>query len=166
MDLAVTDAAAVGVAWGVVAALARQLAYQLSAVHLVRGVEEQAQGELAVEDDMFQRLPTRSVGIAGSDGLEEGPVFLELKTYRFRAHSMYDAELYRSKEEVERWKERDPIPTFTAKLRGEGTLADADWSEIERTVAAEVAEAVAFAEAGPWEPVEDLLKDVHTPVTP
>jgi TPP-dependent pyruvate/acetoin dehydrogenase alpha subunit len=95
-----------------------------------------------------------------------GPMLLELRTYRFRAHSMYDAELYRGKEEVERWKERDPIITFTTKLQSEGTLSEADRATAEREVAAEVAEAVAFAEAGLWEPVEDLLKDVHTPAVP
>jgi pyruvate dehydrogenase E1 component alpha subunit len=95
-----------------------------------------------------------------------GPRLMELRTYRFRPHSMYDAELYRGKEEVERWKERDPIATFDARLRREGVLTDADRETVEREVAAEVAEAVAFAEAGPWEPVEDLLKDVHTPAVP
>jgi TPP-dependent pyruvate/acetoin dehydrogenase alpha subunit len=89
-------------------------------------------------------------------------MLLELRTYRFRAHSMYDAELYRGKDEVEEWKKRDPIATFAAKLREEGKLTDADREDTEREVVAEVAEAVAFAEAGPWEPVEDLLKDVHT----
>jgi pyruvate dehydrogenase E1 component alpha subunit len=91
-----------------------------------------------------------------------GPALLELRTYRFRAHSMYDAELYRGKDEVEGWKVRDPIPTFAARLQAEGLLADAEREAVEREVAARVAEAVAFAEAGPWEPVEDLLKDVHT----
>jgi pyruvate dehydrogenase E1 component alpha subunit len=96
-----------------------------------------------------------------------GPRLLELRTYRFRAHSMYDAELYRGREEVERWKERDPVATFTAKLQAEGSPAHPDLAAVEREVAAEVAGAVAFAEAGPWEPVADLLKDVHTPaVTP
>lgn len=93
----------------------------------------------------------------------DGPRLLELRTYRFRAHSMYDAELYRGKEEVERWKERDPTATFAAKLQGEGLLTDADCATAEREAIAEVAEAVAFAEAGSWEPVADLLKDVHTP---
>jgi pyruvate dehydrogenase E1 component alpha subunit len=95
-----------------------------------------------------------------------GPQLLELRTYRFRAHSMYDAELYRGKEEVERWKERDPLTTFATQLRAESALTDADQTNAEREVAAEVAEAVAFAESGAWEPVEDLLKDVHTPEVP
>jgi pyruvate dehydrogenase E1 component alpha subunit len=76
---------------------------------------------------------------------------------------MYDAELYRSKDEVEQWKQRDPIKTFAARLKAEGKLSDADEAAMEQTVAAQVAEAVAFAEAGEWEPVADLLKDVHTP---
>ena len=96
----------------------------------------------------------------------DGPFLLELRTYRFRAHSMYDPELYRGKEEVEQWKQRDPIATFIARLRDMGLLSDADLAALETAVAEEIAEAVAFAEAGPWEPVEDLTKDVYTPVTP
>ena len=95
----------------------------------------------------------------------DGPRLLEARTYRFRAHSMYDAELYRSKEEVEQWKARDPIPVFARRLREWGLLADADLAALEKDVAAEVAEAVAFAEAGPWEPVEDLTKDVYTAIS-
>jgi pyruvate dehydrogenase E1 component alpha subunit/2-oxoisovalerate dehydrogenase E1 component len=91
------------------------------------------------------------------------PFLLECRTYRFRAHSMYDPELYRSKEEVARWKERDPIDTFAARLRGWGLLSGPDLRKIEQEAAAEIGEAVAFAEAGPWEPVEDLMKDVMTP---
>ncbi len=93
----------------------------------------------------------------------EGPCFLEFRTYRFRAHSMYDPELYRSREEVEQWKKRDPLVTYEARLRQWGLLTDAEKAKIEAAVDAEVAEAVAFAEAGPWEPVEDLTKDVYTP---
>jgi pyruvate dehydrogenase E1 component alpha subunit len=97
---------------------------------------------------------------------EAGPFLLEARTYRFRAHSMYDAELYRSKEEVEQWKKRDPIATYDARLREWGLLAEAEREEMEASVGQDVAEAVAFAEAGPWEPAEDLLKDVLTPVSP
>jgi pyruvate dehydrogenase E1 component alpha subunit len=92
----------------------------------------------------------------------EGPFLLEARTYRFRAHSMYDPELYRTKEEVEQWKKRDPITTFTAWLRDRNLLREADLADLEKTVATEIAETVAFAETGPWEQVEDLLKDVHT----
>jgi len=95
-----------------------------------------------------------------------GPFFLEARTYRFRAHSMYDPELYRTKEEVGQWKRRDPILTFTEHLRNAKSLDEKSLVELEATVANEIAHAVAFAEASPWEPVEDLLKDVHTPVLP
>jgi pyruvate dehydrogenase E1 component alpha subunit len=93
----------------------------------------------------------------------DGPYLLEFRTYRFRAHSMYDPELYRKKDEVEQWKRRDPIATFEARLRQWGLLTDEEKAQIESAVDAEIAEAVAFAEAGPWEPVEDLTKDVYTP---
>jgi pyruvate dehydrogenase E1 component alpha subunit len=93
----------------------------------------------------------------------DGPFLLELRTYRFRAHSMADPDRYRSKEEIERWKERDPISALANRLREQKTPTEADLERIEAEVAAEVREAVEFAEAGPLEPVEDLLKDVVTP---
>jgi pyruvate dehydrogenase E1 component alpha subunit len=92
-----------------------------------------------------------------------GPRFLEARTYRFRAHSMADPELYRSKEEVERWKQHDPIATLVARLQQAGSLGDADLAALVTAVEAEIDAAVAFAEAGPWEPVEDLTRDVYTP---
>ena len=91
-----------------------------------------------------------------------GPYFIEYRTYRFRAHSMYDAELYRSKDEVAQWKQRDPIVLFEQQLRAQGVLEDADLQKMESTIADEIADAMAFAEAGPWEPLEDLEKDVYT----
>jgi pyruvate dehydrogenase E1 component alpha subunit len=94
----------------------------------------------------------------------EGPFLLELRTYRFRAHSMADPELYRAKEEVEQWKTRDPISLFMGRLRSWRLLDDADLGAIEARVAGQVDEAVRFAEAGPWEPIEDLTRDVYTPV--
>jgi TPP-dependent pyruvate/acetoin dehydrogenase alpha subunit len=96
----------------------------------------------------------------------EGPAFLELRTYRFRAHSMFDAELYRDKSEVEAWKQRDPIATLTASLKERGFATDAVIAAIETSVADEIGRAVQFAEAGTWEPIEDLLKDVYTAVEP
>lgn len=87
-----------------------------------------------------------------------GPQFLELRTYRFRAHSMFDPERYRSKEEVARWKERDPLVTFRERLVAEGLLDDGAIAEIEESAAAEVEAAVAFAEAGTLEPVEQLTR--------
>lgn len=92
-----------------------------------------------------------------------GPMFLELRTYRFRAHSMFDPELYRNKQEVEAWKTRGPIHTFTARLKAQGLLSEDEFLALDAKAQAEVDAAVAFAEAGTWEPVEELLRDVHTP---
>jgi len=95
----------------------------------------------------------------------EGPHFLELRTYRFRAHSMFDPERYRDKSEVEAWKQRCPIATYTALLRQRGVLDDARLAAMEDTVTREVDDAVAFAEAGTWEPVETLTRHVHSEPT-
>ncbi|HEX9105353.1 MAG TPA: pyruvate dehydrogenase (acetyl-transferring) E1 component subunit alpha, partial [Polyangia bacterium] len=93
----------------------------------------------------------------------QGPYFLELRCYRFRAHSMFDPELYRDKAEVERWLARDPIVVHGARLREAGRLDDETLRAMEAEVAAEVDAAVAFAEAGTWEPIERLADDVYTP---
>ena len=88
------------------------------------------------------------------------PCFLELRTYRFRAHSMYDPELYRDKSEVDAWKRRDPIAALEARLRARAGFDDAARSALEDEIASEIADAVAFAEAAPLEPVEDLERFV------
>ena len=91
-----------------------------------------------------------------------GPHFLEFRTYRFRAHSMYDPELYRTKEEVEVWKKRDPIPNFAALLKEQGLLNDEELTRMEEEVAAEIAQAIDFAEAGNWEAIENLTRFVYS----
>ncbi|MBI4952566.1 MAG: pyruvate dehydrogenase (acetyl-transferring) E1 component subunit alpha [Myxococcales bacterium] len=87
----------------------------------------------------------------------EGPRFLELVTYRFRAHSMFDAELYRTKSEVATWRARDPIALLRARL----DLGEAAMAALDAEVVSEVDASVAFAEAGSWEPVERLTTDVY-----
>ncbi len=91
-----------------------------------------------------------------------GPHFLEFRTYRFRPHSMFDPELYRSREEVDEWKKRDPIPLLAGRMRDEGMLDDAGMEVLEQEVAEEVEASVAFAEGGTWEAVEDLTRFVHS----
>ncbi len=91
----------------------------------------------------------------------EGPRFLECRTYRFRAHSMFDPQLYRDKAEVEEHKKHGPLVRLVGWMRETGNLHDADMDEAERAVAAEIDEAVAFAEAGEWEPVEELTRHVY-----
>jgi TPP-dependent pyruvate/acetoin dehydrogenase alpha subunit len=90
-----------------------------------------------------------------------GPRFLECRTYRFRAHSMFDPQRYRQKEEVERWRSRDPILVIERALREAGVLDERKRTEMDEVVAREIEDAIQFAEAAAWEPVEDLLKHVH-----
>lgn len=91
-----------------------------------------------------------------------GPVFLELRTYRYRAHSMYDPDRYRDRSEIEKWKERDPIPALSARLQEHGGLDPAGERALQDEVAAEIEDAVAFAEASPLEPVDDLERWVYS----
>ncbi len=95
-----------------------------------------------------------------------GPYLIEYRTYRFRAHSMYDAELYRSKQEVAEWKQRDPIVILEQKLRANGLLEDVDIQQMESSITDEIADAETFAEEGTWEPLEDLTKHVYTTAAP
>jgi pyruvate dehydrogenase E1 component alpha subunit len=90
-----------------------------------------------------------------------GPVFLEAQTYRFRPHSMFDPERYRSRDEVKEWRQRDPIDALLTYLRARQWIDDEQLASLEADVATEVADAVAFAEAGTWEPVEDLTRFVY-----
>jgi pyruvate dehydrogenase E1 component alpha subunit/2-oxoisovalerate dehydrogenase E1 component len=85
-----------------------------------------------------------------------GPHLLECRTYRFRAHSMFDAQLYRPKDEIEMWRKRGPILRFQSWLEASNLLHPGEIEAIEAEINVEVEGAVAFAEAGRFEPVEDL----------
>ena len=113
--------------------------------------------------DGMDVLAVERAAVAAAAGVRGGggPAFLELETYRFRAHSMYDAELYRSKDEVRRWRERDPLVVHGDRLREEGFLDDARTQEMERSVAEVVDDAVAVAQEGTPEPVEQLARFLH-----
>ncbi|MGW0748146.1 pyruvate dehydrogenase (acetyl-transferring) E1 component subunit alpha [Streptomyces sp. NPDC002587] len=100
------------------------------------------------------RRATESIRAGG------GPHFLELRTYRFRAHSMYDPDRYRDKTEVEQWKGRDPVKRLTERMRENGELDDEELARIEHQVTEEVDRAVEAAEQAPEEPVESLLRHV------
>jgi pyruvate dehydrogenase E1 component alpha subunit len=113
---------------------------------------------LAVED-----ATRRAVAAIRAGG---GPMFIEYETYRFRAHSMYDPDLYRDPTEVTAWKERDPIDALAARLQDTDDLDDAGRAEIDAEITTEIDEAVAFAEASPTEPVDALTRFVTSEVTP
>jgi pyruvate dehydrogenase E1 component alpha subunit len=92
-----------------------------------------------------------------------GPHFLELRTYRFRAHSMYDPDRYRDKQEIERWKERDPIPLLAERIQAEEGAGSIDLGALEQDVAEELDRALELARKGAEEPPEELLRFVHSP---
>ncbi|HSJ92274.1 MAG TPA: pyruvate dehydrogenase (acetyl-transferring) E1 component subunit alpha [Ilumatobacter sp.] len=90
-----------------------------------------------------------------------GPVFVEFRTYRFRAHSMYDPELYRDKAEVAEWKEHDPILTLFDRMVADGEIESDALTAIEEEVDTEIERAVAFADASAEEGVETMLRHLY-----
>jgi hypothetical protein len=92
---------------------------------------------------------------------ERRPVLVEAVTYRFRGHSMADPEQYRSKEEVARWRERDPIPVFGEQLVDAGVIDEDERRGIDEHALARVDAAVAFAEASPFPTPESLYDNVY-----
>jgi len=94
------------------------------------------------------------------------PFLLECDTYRFRAHSMFDAQLYRTREEIAAWRKRDPIQQLRSWAGQNGLIHDSDVERIEADIEVEIAAAVAFAEAGTLEPVEELERFVYMEQTP
>lgn len=89
------------------------------------------------------------------------PYFLVCQTYRFRAHSMFDAELYRDKNEVDEWKKRDPVARLEGQLTSEGALSADDLVKMKKEVEQEVDRSVDFAEKGTWEPVDQISRYVY-----
>lgn len=89
------------------------------------------------------------------------PYFLEFLTYRFRAHSMFDPELYRNKQEVDAWRKRDPIAQLGSRLKSEKLINDEQISDLDKSAREEIEDAISFAEQAPWEDVSDLEKFVY-----
>ena len=89
------------------------------------------------------------------------PALLEMRTYRFRAHSMFDPQLYRDKAEIEAWQKRGPIVTLSTRLRASGLMSEEDYQRLERDALTEVDAAVQFAESAPWEAVSELKRYVY-----
>lgn len=93
-----------------------------------------------------------------------GPTLLEMKTYRYKGHSMSDPQKYRSKDELEEYKEKDPIETTKAVLLTVYQLPESAIEEINERVKQVVDECVRFAEESPWPDDSELLKDVYKQV--
>ncbi len=144
-------------------AMGTALAISESETDIHRKAESYRMASTAVDGMDVVAVESTTRGALETIRKGSGPVFLECRTYRFRAHSMFDAQLYRPKAEVEAWKKRCPIERLEKWAVEAGILHQSDLAPIEAEVAREVQEAVAFAEAGSWEPAADLLRDVQTP---
>lgn len=134
--------------------------------HAVRELEKKGPAygvESAAVDGMDLLAVMNATGEAVRKIRSTGkPYFLVCNTYRFRAHSMFDAELYRDKREVELWKQQDPIPRFQQYLLREKLITEEEVTAIEKKVEGEIRKAVAFAEKGTWEAVDDLTRFVYS----
>ncbi len=133
------------------------------------------------QTDLTAKAASFAVAVAKVDGMDvvavheaarkavayvrehHAPMFVEFQTYRFRAHSMFDPDLYREKEEVEQWKRRGPLHSFSDRLKAQALMTEEDFQRLDAAVQAEIEAAVDYAEAGHWEPVEDLTRDVLAP---
>ena len=91
----------------------------------------------------------------------EGPTYLEFRTYRYRGHSMSDPQKYRTKEEVEQYKQRDPVESIKARILELGIATEADLEAIDKKIKATVDESVKFAEESPYPPAEEAFNDVY-----
>jgi pyruvate dehydrogenase E1 component alpha subunit len=91
----------------------------------------------------------------------EGPTLLEIKTYRYKGHSMSDPQKYRSKEEVEEYKERDPIEHCKKVLLENFKVSESEIEVMNERVRVQVEESVTFAEESPWPSDDELLKDIY-----
>jgi len=92
----------------------------------------------------------------------DGPSLLEMRTYRYRGHSMSDPAKYRTKDEVETYKQQDPIAVVLSTLQKNKWITDAEIEAFDEKIKAIVEEAVQFAEDSPYPEVEELYKDVYT----
>jgi pyruvate dehydrogenase E1 component alpha subunit len=91
----------------------------------------------------------------------DGPTFLEMKTYRYKGHSMSDAQSYRTKDEVKEYQLQDPIEKVLLTLKTNKWIDDAGIETIEANVKALVEESVKFAEESPYPEPDELYKDVY-----
>lgn len=91
----------------------------------------------------------------------QGPTFLEFKTYRYRGHSMSDPQKYRTKEEVEEYKKRDPIEMIKDKILKNGIATEEELAAIDAKIKQQVEDAVKFSEESPWPDASEIFKDVY-----
>ena len=91
----------------------------------------------------------------------DGPTLLDIKTYRYKGHSMSDPQKYRSKQEVAEWMEHDPIEYCAKVIKENKWLSEKEFTEIEQWTKKEVEESVEFAENSPYPEAKELYEDVY-----
>jgi pyruvate dehydrogenase E1 component alpha subunit len=138
-------------------AMGTAIARYQAQMDLCRKAEADGVPGLHVDGMDVEAVATEVAAVAERVRSGAGPQFVELHTYRFRAHSMFDPQLYRSKDEVEAWRQRDPITLLTNRMRERAWIDEATLERIETSVGREIDDAVEFAEQSSWEPIEDLL---------
>ena len=106
----------------------------------------------------MQSVAERAIAVARAG---KGPSFIEAKCYRYRGHSMSDPGTYRSKEEVEHWKSRDPLPHLKRIIQNDFEAPEEEFAAVDARVAGVLDDAVRFAEAGQELPPERRLDDVY-----
>jgi TPP-dependent pyruvate/acetoin dehydrogenase alpha subunit len=126
-----------------------------ASAYAIPGVIVDGNDFAAVAEASFQATEQARAG--------EGPTLIEAKTYRTRGHSRSDRNRYRSREEIEAWKTRDPIARFEAEIIALGLVSEARVAAIAAEVEKEMAEAAAEASAGPWPAAADIMRDVYSP---
>jgi pyruvate dehydrogenase E1 component alpha subunit len=113
-------------------------------------------------DGMNAEEVHKAVAAAAERGRKgEGPTLLEIRTYRYRGHSMSDPAKYRTKEEVETYKMQDPLEQVKATLLKKKYATEADFEKFEEKIAEIVTDAVEFAESSPYPEAADLYKDIY-----
>jgi pyruvate dehydrogenase E1 component subunit alpha len=136
----------------------------------VPDVTERASGYALARDrfngDDVLRVKERVAEAVERARIESKPTLIEVQTYRFRGHSMSDPATYRTKDEVEQWKLRDPVPLARQRLRSELGVEEDELVSLEAAVKAEVNEAVRFAEGSPPAEADSVWKYVYSEPDP
>lgn len=126
---------------------------QRAAGYGMRGVTVDGNDVLEVYDAATEAVKRARAG--------EGPTLLECKTYRWKGHSKSDQERYRTKEEIEAWREKDPIKRFRETLISEGVISEGEAKQIEEEASQTIAEALEYAMASPEPSVDTVLEGVY-----
>jgi len=119
----------------------------------VPGVRVDGMDVLAVRETVAEHIRMARV--------DRQPTLVEAFTYRFRGHSAADPEVYRTKEEVEEWRKKDPITVFRDRLLADGVISEQDVDQMRERVEKRVLDAVAFADASPEPPLESLYDHLY-----